>query len=90
MAVGLLSCGGLVVWPDYTPLWPDVWTGLHALHQRTPFVHVAGTTLVVWQGHGLRLSRHSHQQTYAQAQSTTHASRRTVLEGCRGYQDQTV
>ncbi len=42
----ILGKNGVIVWHDFTPIWPGVWKYLHELSAHFPLIHIKGTTLV--------------------------------------------
>jgi Methyltransferase domain len=47
-ALAILDRGGTIVWQDYSAQWPGVLKYLAELSNKLPLIHIAGTTLVIY------------------------------------------
>jgi hypothetical protein len=49
-ALTMLAPGGVILWHDYAPYAPGVVQALDELSREIPLIHLAGTSLVIYQG----------------------------------------
>ena len=48
-SLAILRAGGVIVWQDYGTVWPGVYQYLVELSSRLPLVHIAGSSLVIYE-----------------------------------------